>query len=63
MTGTTVFSDLVRAQFEAEGFPDYEAVLTRAGVKVEGTQVEFDASAPWAAERDALMRPPAIAPR
>ena len=63
VTGTTVFSDLVRAQFEAEGFPDYEAVLTRAGVKVEGTQVEFDASAPWAAERDALMRPPAIAPR
>jgi hypothetical protein len=57
VTGTTVFSDLVRAQFEAEGFPDYEAVLVRAGVKVEGTQVEFNASAPWAAERDALMQP------
>ena len=53
----------MEAQFEAEGFPDYEAVLARAGVKVEGTQVEFDASAPWAAERDALMRPSAIAPR
>jgi hypothetical protein len=63
VTGTTVFSDLVRAQFEAEGFPDYEAVLARAGVKVEGTQVEFNASAPWAAQRDALMRPSAIAPR
>ena len=57
LTGTTVFSDLVRAQFEAEGFPDFEALLARAGVKVEGTQVEFNASAPWAAERDALMRP------
>ena len=57
VTGTTVFSDLVRAQFESEGFPDYEAVLARAGVKLEGAQVEFDASAPWAAERDALMRP------
>jgi hypothetical protein len=58
VTGTTVFSDLVHAQFAAEGFPDYEAVLARAGVKVEGTQVQFDASAPWAAERDALMRRP-----
>jgi hypothetical protein len=63
VTGMTVLSDLVRAQFEAEGFPDYEAVLARAGVKVEGARVEFDDSAPWAAERDALMRPPAIAPR
>ena len=63
VTGMTVLGDLVRAQFEAEGFPDYEAVLARAGVQVEGMQVQFDASAPWAAERDALMRPSAIAPR
>ena len=63
VTGTTVFGDLVRAQFEAEGFPDYEAVLARAGVKVNGLQVEFDAAAPWAAERAALTRPPAIVPR
>ena len=62
-TGTTVFSDLVRAQFEADGFPDYEATLARAGVRVRGAQVEFDASAPWAAERDALMRSPATASR
>ncbi len=62
LTGTTVFSDVVRIQFEGEGFPDYEAVLVRAGVKVEGARVEFDASAPWAAEREALMRPSAIAP-
>lgn len=61
-TGTTVFSDLVRTQFAAEGFPDYEAVLARAGVKFDGPQVEFDDSAPWAAERDALMRPSTIAP-
>ncbi len=63
VTGTTVFSDLVRAQFETDGFPDYEAVLARAGVKVDGMEVEFDALAPWAAERDALMRPSAAAPR
>ena len=56
-TGTTVFSDLVRTQFSAEGFPDYETSLARAGVRFDGPQVEFDASAPWAAPRDALMRP------
>ena len=56
-TGTTVFGDLVRAQFGSEGFPDYEATFARAGVKVDGTQVHFDASAPWAAQRDALMQP------
>ena len=56
LTGTTVFSDLVRTQFEGDDYPDYEAVLARAGVKLEGARVEFDASAPWAAERDALMQ-------
>ncbi len=62
-TGTTVFGDLVRAQFAAEGFPDYETSLARAGVRFDGPQVEFDASAPWAAEREALMRPSTIGPR
>jgi hypothetical protein len=62
-TGTTVFGDLVRAQFENDTYPDYAAVLDRAGVKFDGPQVEFDASAPWAAERDALMRPSTAAPR
>ena len=57
LTGTSIFSDLVRAQFESSGFPDYEALLQRAGVKVEGMEVKFDATAPWAAERDAVMRP------
>jgi hypothetical protein len=57
LTGTTIFGDLVRIQFEGTSYPDYEAVLTRAGVKVEGARVEFDASAPWSAEREALMRP------
>jgi hypothetical protein len=56
VTGTTVFGDLVHAQFAIDGYPDYEAVLARAGVKLDGAQVELDASAPWAAERDALMR-------
>ncbi|MBC8006990.1 MAG: hypothetical protein H7X76_02970 [Prolixibacteraceae bacterium] len=63
LTGTTVFSELVRTQFEGDNYPDYEAVMARAGVKFEGGRVEFDASAPWAAERDALMLPSAIAPR
>lgn len=62
LTGTTVFSDLVRAQFEGGGYPDYGATLARAGVKVEAMEVQFDAAAPWAAESDALMRPSAIAP-
>ena len=56
LTGTSIFGDLVRAQFESNGYPDYEAVLKRAGIKVEGMDVEFDAAAPWAAERDAVMR-------
>ena len=63
LTGTSIFGDLVRAQFESNGYPDYEAVFKRAGIKVEGMQVEFDAAAPWAAERDALMRSSAVAPR
>ena len=62
LTGTTIFSDLVRAQFEGNAYPDYEATLARAGVKAGVMEVEFDASAPWADERDALMRPPVIAP-
>jgi predicted metalloprotease with PDZ domain len=56
LTGTTIFGDIVRAQFESNGYPDYEAVLKRAGIKVEGMDVEFDPAAPWAAERDAVMR-------
>jgi hypothetical protein len=46
----------VRGQFEVDGYPDYEAVLTRAGVKFANAGVEFDDTAPWAAERDALMQ-------
>ena len=60
-TGTTVFSDVTRDQFEASGFPDYDALLARAGVKVEGARVQFDATAPWARERDALMQPSGLA--
>ncbi|MEO8158300.1 MAG: hypothetical protein ABI648_10935 [Betaproteobacteria bacterium] len=56
VAGTTVFGDLVRGQFEVDGYPDYEAVLTRAGVKFANAGVEFDDTAPWAAERDALMQ-------
>ena len=55
-SGTTVFSDIVRAQFAADRYPDYAEIFARAGVKVSGTHVEFDASASLAAEREALMR-------
>jgi len=55
LSGTTVFTDIVRAQFAANGYPDYADILSRAGVKVEGDHVELDASAPLAAEREALM--------
>jgi hypothetical protein len=56
-SGTTVLSDIVRAQFAADRYPDYPDLFTLAGVNVAGTQVEFNASAPLAAEREALMRP------
>src|SRR3954463_4099459 len=56
-SGTTVFSDIVRAQFAADRYPDYADIFARAGVNVAGTHVEFNASAPLAAEREALMRP------
>lgn len=57
LTGTTVFGDLVRDQFAANGYPDYQSTLARAGVNVEGGAVQFDDSVPWATERDAVMRP------
>ena len=56
LTGTTVFGDMVKAQFAAAGFPDYQALLARAGVSADGAHVRFDASAPWAPHREALMR-------
>ena len=49
--------DLVRSQFESNAYPDYEAVLKRAGITVDAMEVEFDAAAPWATQRDALMQP------
>jgi hypothetical protein len=50
----------VSTQFASDGYPDYESMLERAGVKVDDAQtqpVQFDESAPWAGERAALMRP------
>jgi hypothetical protein len=57
LTGTTIFGDLVRSQFESNAYPDYEAVLRRAGITVDAMEVEFDSAAPWARQRDALMQP------
>lgn len=57
LTGSTVLSEIVRRQFGAEGFPDYEALFARAGVDSTPAGVNYDASAPWAAAREAVMRP------
>ena len=56
-SGTRVFSELLQEQIETGDFPDFASLFTRAGVRVEGNQVELAADAPWAIERDALMRP------
>ena len=57
LTGGTVFSEIVRRQFSADGFPDYEALFAQAGVSMTPTGVQYDASAPWAADRAALTQP------
>ena len=57
LTGSTVLSEIVRRQFGAEGFPDYDALFARAGVGTTPTGMNYDAAAPWAAEREAVMRP------
>jgi hypothetical protein len=56
LTATTVFSDLWHQQIETGQFPDFETVLERAGVRVENGQIELLPNAPWATEREALMR-------
>ena len=58
ITGTTVFSDVVRGQVGSGEFPDVKRVLVRAGVTVEDGEVVLDPAAPGAAFREALMRPP-----
>jgi hypothetical protein len=56
-TGTPIFGDIVREQLDDIEFPDFKAVLVRAGVTVADGEVVLDDSAPWAAARQALMRP------
>jgi predicted metalloprotease with PDZ domain len=63
ITGTTVFGDVMREQFESKDFPDFKRVLVRAGVTVKDGEVVLDPAAPGAPFREALMRPPAAAPR
>ncbi len=58
VTGSTVFGGLVDRLDDSE-FPGFKAVLVRAGVTVANGEVALDDSAPWAAARRALMRPPA----
>ena len=57
VTGSTVFSDVVREQFASAGFPDFKRMLVRAGVTVRDGEVVLDPSAPGAAAREALMLP------
>jgi predicted metalloprotease with PDZ domain len=63
VTGTTVFGDVAREQFESEDFPDFKRVLVRAGVTVKDGDVVLDPGAPGASWREALMRPLALLPR
>ncbi|HEX7811922.1 MAG TPA: hypothetical protein VF460_08455 [Burkholderiales bacterium] len=55
-TGSTVFSDIVRDRLDDGEFPDFQAVLVRAGVTVVNGEVVLDPAAPWAAQRESLMR-------
>jgi sorbitol-specific phosphotransferase system component IIC len=57
VTGSTVFSDVMREQFASAGFPDFKRTLVRAGVTVRDGEVVLDPSAPGAPFREALMRP------
>jgi hypothetical protein len=57
LTGGTVFSEIVHRQFSVDGFPDYEALFAQAGVSMTPAGVQYDASAPWAADRAALTQP------
>lgn len=59
ITGTTVFGDVMREQFESDEFPDFKRVLVRAGVTVKDGEVVLDPAAPGAPFREAIMRPPA----
>lgn len=57
VTGSTVFSDVVREQFASAGFPDFKRTLVRAGVTVRDGEVVLDPAAPGAPFRESLMRP------
>ncbi|MFN0038121.1 MAG: hypothetical protein ACKVP2_01230 [Burkholderiales bacterium] len=56
-SGTRVFSEFLLEQIATGDFPDFASLFIRAGVRVDGNQAELSADAPWAIERDALMRP------
>lgn len=56
-TGSTIFSDLVREHLDDGEFPDFKAVLVRAGVTVADGEVVLDPTAPWSSLREGLMRP------
>lgn len=55
-TGTAIFSDIVREHLDDPGFPDFKALLVRAGVTVSDGEVVLDPAAPWAPLRESLMR-------
>jgi hypothetical protein len=56
-TGSTFFGDIARSRLDKNEFPDFKAVLVRAGVTVANGEVVLDDAAPWAPARRALMRP------
>jgi hypothetical protein len=57
-TGYPIFGALLRQRLDDPAFPDFKAVLVRAGVTVAGGEVQLGESAPWADARRALTRAP-----
>jgi hypothetical protein len=57
-TGSRAFGDIVRDRLDDPAFPDFKAVLVRAGVTVAGGEVQLNGAAPWAGPRSDLVRRP-----
>jgi hypothetical protein len=61
LTGTTVFRELYDEYVSSRRFPDFATAYRKLGLRVAADEetIELLADAPQAADRDAIMRPPA----
>jgi hypothetical protein len=62
LTGTTTFSSRYREFAQMRRFPDWQGVFADLGIDVDGQRLRFDARAPDAAVREAIMTMPELAP-